>query len=95
MPEYFKSYPALSEEAAHYLVEKRVNMVGSDTCSPDGLEDYPIHRLLLGEDVLIIENLTNLDKLVGKEFTVYTLPIALQLDAAPARVLADCYHITG
>lgn len=93
-PEYFESYPMLSEQAAQYLVEKNVNMVGSDTCSPDGLEDYPIHRLLLGADVLIIENLINLDKLVGTDFTVYAFPIALQLDAAPARVLADV-DITG
>lgn len=93
-PEYFEDYPTLSEEVAQYLVEKKVNMVGSDTCSPDGLEDYPIHRLLLGADVLIIENLINLDKLVGTDFTVYAFPIALQLDAAPARVLADV-DITG
>lgn len=91
LPEYFESYPTLSEKAAQYLIEKRINMVGSDTCSPDGLEDYPIHRQLLGSDILIIENLTNLDRLLGKTFTVYAFPIALSLDAAPARVVA---HLT-
>lgn len=88
LPEYFDGYPTLTDEAAWYLVGKMVNMVGSDTCSPDGLSGYPMHRLLLGADVLIIENLTNLDQLIGMEFTVYALPIALQLDAAPARVIA-------
>ncbi len=39
--------------------------------------------------MLIIENLTNLDKLAGKDFTVYALPIKLELDGAPARVIAQ------
>jgi len=38
---------------------------------------------------LIIENLTNLSQLAGKEFTIYALPQNLQLDAAPARVIAQ------
>lgn len=73
------------------ICRSRVNMVGSDTCSPDGLGSCPIHRQLLGSDILIIENLTNLDRLLGKTFTVYAFPIALSLDAAPARVVA---HLT-
>jgi kynurenine formamidase len=44
---------------------------------------------LLGGEVLIIENLANLDKLTGKEFTVYALPIKLDIDGAPARVIAE------
>jgi kynurenine formamidase len=44
--------------------------------------------MLLKNDVLIIENLTNLHELEGKDFTVYALPIKLQLDGAPARVIA-------
>ncbi len=86
---YFRDYPVLTAEVTEYLVAKKVNMVGSDTCSPDGLEDYPCHRQLLGADILIIENLTNLDQLVDREFTVYALPLPLQVDAAPARVLAE------
>jgi len=56
--------------------------------SPDH-EPFPIHKLLLSNDVLIIENLTNLEKLAGKEFRIIALPINLQEDAAPARVIAE------
>ena len=87
--EYFENFPSLTTEAAEYLLEKKINMVASDTCSPDGLDGFPIHRLLLGAGILIIENLTNLDMLVGKTCTIYALPIALQKDAAPARVIAQ------
>lgn len=85
--EYYKKYPEISEEVANYLVEKKVKMVGMDIASPDH-PPFKIHKILLGANVLIIENLTNLDKLVGKEFTVYALPIKLALDGAPARVIA-------
>ncbi len=86
--DYFEKYPEIPESIANYLVDKKVKMVGMDMASPD-YEPFKVHRILLGAGILIIENLTNLDKLEGKEFTVYALPIKLQLDGAPARVVAQ------
>lgn len=86
-PAYFKNYPAISEEIAQYLVSKRVKMVGVDMCSVDH-EPFTTHKILLASDVLIIENLTNLDKLVGVAFDVYALPLPIAADGAPARVIA-------
>lgn len=77
----------VSTEIAEYLVEKNVKMIGLDMCSPDK-EPFPVHRILLGSDILIIENLTNLESLDGENFSVYALPIKTQLDGAPARVIA-------
>lgn len=87
-PEYYEDYPAITEEIANCLVEKRVKMVGVDMCSIDH-EPFPIHKVLLQNNILIIENLTNLALLAGKQFTVYAFPIKLQLDGAPARVVAS------
>lgn len=87
-PAYYDSYPAISESIANYLVSTKANMVGVDMCSVDH-EPFPVHRTLLKEEILIIENLTNLDKLIGKKFKVYALPIKLEIDAAPARVVAE------
>ncbi len=84
---YYDSYPAMPEEVAQYLVDQKVSMVGVDMCSPDH-EPFEVHRILLGGDVLIIENLTNLGQLAGKTFDVYALPIRIDADAAPARVIA-------
>ncbi len=86
--EYYSNRPEMSEEIAHYLVDKKVKMIGVDMCSPDD-KPFPVHGILLSAGVLIIENLTNLAGLEGKEFTVYALPIKLQLDGAPARVIAE------
>jgi arylformamidase len=86
-PEYF-DHPVIPGEIAQYLVDKKVKMVGVDMASPDE-EPFKIHKILLGSGILIIENLTNLAELAGKEFTVYALPIKLQIDGAPARVIAQ------
>jgi kynurenine formamidase len=85
---YGDSRPEMTEEIANYLVEKKIKMIGLDMCSPDK-EPFPVHRILLGNEILIIENMTNLNQLEDKEFTVYALPINLQLDGAPARVIAE------
>jgi len=85
---YYEDYPAIPEDIANYLVQQKVKMVGVDMCSVDH-EPFDIHKVFLSGNVLIIENLTNLGELAGKNFTVYALPIKLQIDGAPARVIAD------
>ncbi len=62
-------------------------MIGLDVSGPD-YDPYPIHQKLLAEDVLIIENLTNLDQLYDLDFEVSALPLKLDLDGSPARVIA-------
>lgn len=88
-PVYFDDYPAMSDEIANYLVQKKIKMIGVDTCSVDNKDGFPVHKILLGGDVLIIENLTNLEQLMGKRFRLFALPIKLQIDGAPARVIAE------
>lgn len=88
-PVYFEDYPAMSDEIAEYLVGTKAKMVGVDACSVDNKDGFPIHKTLLAGNVLIIENLTNLNQLTDKEFDVYALPIKLQIDGAPARVIAE------
>lgn len=85
---YFEDYPVLTEDVANYLVSQKVKMIGMDMCSPDK-PPFNVHKILLKNDILIIENLTNLEQLVGKQFTVFALPINLRLDAAQARVIAQ------
>lgn len=87
-PKYFENYPVMPEEMAHYLVKCKVKMVGIDAASVDKENDFPIHKILLAGNVFIIENLTHLNQLTGREFTVYALPVKLDLDGAPARVIA-------
>lgn len=87
-PSYFQDYPAISEQFAEVLVRAGVSVLGLDTPSPDR-EPYAVHKRLLGNGVLIIENLTNLEALVGRRILeVIALPMKFEADAAPVRVLA-------
>jgi kynurenine formamidase len=93
--EYFDP-PYFGVDTAERLVERGINWVGVDTASPerpadigaDG-SDYPVHSTLLGNDVLVGENLTNLAGLVGERVEVVALPLRyVGSDAAHARIVA-------
>jgi kynurenine formamidase len=88
-PKYFQDYPAMSKEVAEYLVSCRVKMVGLDTCSIDNSPNFEIHKILLGNNILVIENLTGLGKLRGMTAIIYALPLKVGIDASPARVIAE------
>lgn len=61
---YFTNHPIVEKELAEFFVEKRIKLVGMDLPSPD---KYPfeIHKILLQKDILIIENLMNLKRLIN------------------------------
>jgi kynurenine formamidase len=85
---YYEKYPEMSEDFARKLIDLGVTMVGFDMPSPDR-PPFAIHKLLLGKEILIIENLTNLEALVGyKILEIVALPAKFETDAAPARVVA-------
>lgn len=90
-PVYFDEFPVMPDEIAEYLVNAEVKMVGVDACSVDSAAGFRVHKILLAGDVLIIENLTGLERLAGKEFRVYALPIKMNVDGAPARVVAETF----
>lgn len=85
---YFIDYPTISRELAQLFVDRNVKMVCIDSPSPDR-HPFEIHKLLLGNNVLIAENLTNLDKLISvNKFEVIALPLKIHADSSPARIIA-------
>ncbi len=86
--DYFYNNPVLSEETARKLVEKKVKIVGIDSFSPDN-HPFTVHKILLGKDILIVENLVNLEKLAGERVECVILPLKIKdADGAPCRVVA-------
>jgi kynurenine formamidase len=93
-PDYETS-PSLGEDAARWLVECGARIMGIDTLTPELAYPkrpkgyaFPIHRILLGNGVLIIEHL-NLERLpVAPRMTVAAFPLPIRgADGAPARVV--------
>jgi len=87
-PEYFSDHPVISVAAARFLVDSGVRLVGVDFPSVDR-DPNETHRVLLGHDVLIVENLTNLDALPVEEFYLVATPLGIGgRDGSPVRALA-------
>lgn len=91
---YMTENPGLSKEAARYLAKKKVNAVAIDCPSIDSGTDsrFTAHNLLLQNNILVVENLCNLDRIASRSSNKFTLIISpLKLGGAtgsPARVLA-------
>ncbi len=82
------NHPVLSEEACRLMVDLNVNAVGLDAPSPDH-EPFPSHKILLPKTISVYENLSNLDKLLNKNFIFVGAPLALfGGSASPVRALA-------
>lgn len=95
MPDYFTDTPEVTIAFADALIEAGVSMLGIDFPSPDR-PPYPVHRLLLENRVLIMENLANLEALLEAEhFEVIALPVRFAAEAAPARVIARVVSLNG
>jgi kynurenine formamidase len=76
---YVRNNPGLSKDAAEYLVEKKVNAIGIDCPSIDiGIDTALIvHKTLLSNEILVIENLCNLYKFTNGKFRLLVTPLKL------------------
>jgi arylformamidase len=90
-PHYLDPFPTLTPEAVRWLLQFPLKALGFDALSVDALDDaaLPNHHLLLAKEVLIIENLTNLDRLPHASFAFQCIPLNIkEADAAPVRAFA-------
>jgi len=86
---YIEDHVYLSEDAALYLVQAGIKLVGFDYLSVDraGSADYPAHHALLGAGVVLVEGL-DLSGVEPGEYEMACLPLRLAGgDGAPARVV--------
>lgn len=90
-PEYFTDFPVLAPEAAAWLAGRGLKGVGFDAISADPVDTvgYGNHLTLFGADLILIENLTGLEPLVGRRFLFSCLPLKLEAaDGSPVRAVA-------
>lgn len=87
---YFDHWPIMTPAFAQSCVDKKIALIGMDTAGPDMDESFPAHKIFLPNNVLIIENMTNLEALEQVDsFLVHAYPVKYQADAAPVRVVAE------
>ena len=78
--QYLSGHPFLTGDAAEFLRDSGAVLVGIDSLNIDDIADQsrPVHSILLGSGVLIVEHLCNLQSLPSAGF---------RFSAVPAKVL--------
>jgi kynurenine formamidase len=90
-PAYAVDHPFLTEDAAEYLRDCGVRLVGIDSMNIDDTRGKarPVHSILLGSDILIVEHLCNLSALPDEGFSFSAIPPKMRgVGTFPVRALA-------
>jgi kynurenine formamidase len=93
---YFRGHPFLAVETGQWLIDRGLKLLGMDSPQADDPRhtrhhdpDSPIHYLLLGAGVVMVENLCRLDELLGSPFELIVSPLKIQgADGSPVRAVA-------
>lgn len=84
---YFTQHPAVSDTLAQFLISKKIKLLGMDMTSPDA-PPFPIHKSLLSAGIFVLENLTNLQSLIGlASFEVMAFPLKISAEASFVRAV--------
>lgn len=73
---YFEAHPFITEEAALYLRDAGVRLVGIDSMNIDDTRGgtRPVHTVLLRAGIIIAEHLCNLGQLEDRDYTFHAVP---------------------
>lgn len=88
-PEFFTDFPTLTLEAARWMADRRIGLIGMDTPTPS-TDWKECHLILLHPDVemVIVEGLTRLEAL-PESFTFIGFPMNITgRDGSPIRAVA-------
>ncbi len=90
---YRNELPRISKELAHWMGEKAIGLLAVEPPSVadvNNIEEVTeIHTILMENDIIIVEGLTNLDQISKEKVTLVALPLKIENgDGAPARVIA-------
>ena len=88
---YFAGHPHLTEAAARHLARSGVALVGIDSLNIDSTRDgnRPVHTVLLGAGIPIVEHLTGLAGLPDAGFIFSALPPKIRgMGTFPVRAIA-------
>jgi kynurenine formamidase len=89
---YYSGHPYLTKEAAIYLRDAGALLVGIDSHNIDDTSGNSrrVHTILLAAGIFIVEHMTNLASLAGKEFTFSSVPPKIKgMGTFPVRAFAS------
>ena len=74
--QYFEGHPFLTRDAAEYLASAGAALVGIDSLNIDDTADLrrPVHSILLGAEIPIVEHMRGLEQLPEQGFRFFAVP---------------------
>jgi arylformamidase len=88
---YYTGHPFLTEKAALFLMEKKARLVGIDSHNIDDTRTNtrPVHTVLLGNGILIVEHLCHLSAIPDENFIFNAIPPKFKgVGTFPVRAMA-------
>jgi kynurenine formamidase len=88
---YFEGHPFLTKDAAQFLVDEGAALVGIDSYNIDDTADptRPVHTLLLGAGIPIVEHMCHLRELPRNGFKFFAVPPKVKgMGTFPVRAFA-------
>ena len=88
---YFEGHPFLTEGAARFLAEGGAALVGIDSYNIDDTADgrRPVHTILLGADIPVVEHMCDLGRLPRDGFKFFAVPVKVKgFGTFPVRAFA-------
>ncbi len=89
---YFEGHPFLTEDAAQWLSDSKARLVGIDSYNIDDTGDgrRPVHTILLGHGIPIVEHMTGLSHLPEGGFEFFAVPPKIRaFGTFPVRAFAS------
>lgn len=88
---YFEGHPFLTEDAARFLADAGAVLVGIDSYNIDDTADgrRPVHSILLGADIPVVEHMCGLGRLPRDGFKFFAVPVKVKgFGTFPVRAFA-------
>ncbi len=89
--QYFEGHPFLTKDAAQFLADEYVTLVGIDSYNIDDTADLsrPAHSILLGAGIPVVEHMCNLSRLPVNGFKFFAVPVKVKgMGTFPVRAFA-------
>ncbi len=89
--QYFEGHPYLTKDAAQLLADRGATLVGIDSYNIDDTADLtrPVHSILLGAGIPIVEHMCGLRELPHGPFKFFAVPVKVKgMGTFPVRAFA-------
>lgn len=90
--QYYEGHPFLTADAAEHLKQNGAKLVGIDTYNIDDVsgKERPVHTILLGAEILIVEHMCALESVPESGFEFYAVPVKVKgFGTFPVRAFAQ------